>query len=240
MILPALTEAMSPFFRPIKYSLFPPLGPGHAGRLPGRGRRGLAPGRARRAPRPRRRAGPRGDPGLHHLRPPRLPPGRPLPGEGRVRRARAACTSPRCPTRRPAHADSIFLGPGRGHLAAVPRRLPRRAAAARLSLARADARRPAAHPPRPDQAPPLPRPQLHRRLARLPAHLRLLLQGGLLRGREGLLHPARGRGPGRDRAPARAATSTSSTTTCSATSASPPRSSTGCGAWGASGRPRAR
>src|SRR5829696_1637639 len=26
MILPALTEANSPFFRPIKYSLFPPLG----------------------------------------------------------------------------------------------------------------------------------------------------------------------------------------------------------------------
>src|SRR6516225_3412446 len=26
MILPALTEAYSPFFRPIKYSLFPPLG----------------------------------------------------------------------------------------------------------------------------------------------------------------------------------------------------------------------
>jgi len=26
MILPALTEAMSPFFRPVKYSLFPPLG----------------------------------------------------------------------------------------------------------------------------------------------------------------------------------------------------------------------
>src|SRR2546425_2313997 len=26
MILPALTEAASPFFRPIKYSLFPPLG----------------------------------------------------------------------------------------------------------------------------------------------------------------------------------------------------------------------
>ena len=26
MILPALTEALSPFFRPIKYSLFPPLG----------------------------------------------------------------------------------------------------------------------------------------------------------------------------------------------------------------------
>jgi hypothetical protein len=26
MILPALTEATSPHFRPIKYSLFPPLG----------------------------------------------------------------------------------------------------------------------------------------------------------------------------------------------------------------------
>jgi hypothetical protein len=26
MILPALTEATRPFFRPIKYSLFPPLG----------------------------------------------------------------------------------------------------------------------------------------------------------------------------------------------------------------------
>jgi len=26
MVLPALTEATSPFFRPIKYSLFPPLG----------------------------------------------------------------------------------------------------------------------------------------------------------------------------------------------------------------------
>ena len=26
MVLPALTEAKSPFFRPIKYSLFPPLG----------------------------------------------------------------------------------------------------------------------------------------------------------------------------------------------------------------------
>lgn len=31
MILPALTEAKSPFWRPIKYSLFPPLGLGHPG-----------------------------------------------------------------------------------------------------------------------------------------------------------------------------------------------------------------
>ena len=33
MILPALTEATSPFWRPIKYSLFPPLGPCHARRV---------------------------------------------------------------------------------------------------------------------------------------------------------------------------------------------------------------
>ena len=26
LLLPALTEAKSPFFRPVKYSLFPPLG----------------------------------------------------------------------------------------------------------------------------------------------------------------------------------------------------------------------
>ncbi|WP_267134236.1 MULTISPECIES: hypothetical protein [unclassified Streptomyces] len=28
MILPALTEAAGPLFRPVTYSLFPPLGPG--------------------------------------------------------------------------------------------------------------------------------------------------------------------------------------------------------------------
>ena len=33
MILPALTEAKSPFFRPIKYSLIPSLGVGNPGRL---------------------------------------------------------------------------------------------------------------------------------------------------------------------------------------------------------------
>ena len=74
--------------------------------------------------------------------------------------------------------------PGRGHLAGVPGRLPRRAAAAGVyaSTVRTLAR-PAAGPPRPDQAPPLPGAQLDRRLARLPARLRLLLQGGVLPGR---------------------------------------------------------
>ena len=38
MILPALTEATSPFWRPIKYSLFPPLGLATLAGIPGRRR----------------------------------------------------------------------------------------------------------------------------------------------------------------------------------------------------------
>lgn len=34
LILPALTEAKSPYWRPIKYSLFPPLGPRDARGVP--------------------------------------------------------------------------------------------------------------------------------------------------------------------------------------------------------------
>ena len=48
LLLPALTEAKSPFFRPIKYSLFPPLGLGE-GLLFGAG---LAAGLTRRPRRP--------------------------------------------------------------------------------------------------------------------------------------------------------------------------------------------
>ena len=49
MILPALTEATSPFLRPIKYSLFPPLGLATLAGYLDDGRRGRDPGRARRA-----------------------------------------------------------------------------------------------------------------------------------------------------------------------------------------------
>ena len=49
MILPALTEATSPFWRPIKYSLFPPLGLATLAGYLDRRRRGRDPGRARRA-----------------------------------------------------------------------------------------------------------------------------------------------------------------------------------------------
>ncbi len=65
------------------------------------------------------------------------------------------------------------------------------------------ARSRAADPARPDQAPPLPRPQLDRRHPRLPAALRLLLQGRVFRGRPVVLHAARRRRAGRDRPAAR-------------------------------------
>ena len=222
MILPALTEATSPFLRPIKYSLFPPLGLATlAGYLADDDEVEIQDEHVERldlddAP------GPGRDPGLHHVGAPRLRDRRPLPRARGVRRARRAARHVAARRGRRARRHDLPR-PGRGHLAAVPRRLPRAAArGARLPL---DASRTldgaAAHPPRPDQAAPLPRAQLDRRLARLPARVRLLLQGGLLRGRHVVLH-ADASTPRWPRSSAcRAATSTSSTTTCSATAASP-------------------
>ena len=88
-ILPALTEATSPFWRPIKYSLFPPLGLATLAAYLDAGRRG---GRSWTSTSSRSTLddapGPRRDPGLHHQRLPRLPHRRPLPRARRVRRAR--------------------------------------------------------------------------------------------------------------------------------------------------------
>ena len=243
MILPALTEATSPFFRPIKYSLFPPLGPGDAGRLPrptttrsSSYDEHVEPLRLDDDARPGRH------PGLHHLGLARLRDRRPLPRARRATSRSAACTSPRCRTRRRAHADTIFLGPGEDTWPPFLARLPR-AARPRRATSRRDAHARAALPPiRRDL---IKRhlylvPELDRRLARLPARLRLLLQGRVLRGRPVVLHadawtPRSPRSTG-----CRAGISTSSTTTCSATGASPRRSSTACAAWAGSGRRPAR
>ena len=71
-ILPALTEATSPYWRPIKYSLFPPLGLATLAAY-------LAPDDEavledeHVAPSIRRPARSRGHSGLHHQRAPRLP-----------------------------------------------------------------------------------------------------------------------------------------------------------------------
>ena len=138
-----------------------------------------------------------------------------------------------------AHADTIFLGPGEDTWPRFLADFRRGRAGARLPVDGAHARGRAADPARPDQAAALPRAQLDRRLARLPARLRLLLQGGVLRGRPVASTRRRWtrRSPRSSACPA--GTSTSSTTTCSATDASRRRSSTACAAWAGSGRRRA-
>ena len=111
LILPALTEATSPFFRPIKYSLFPPLGlatlagyllPDAEVRIVDEHVEKLAPGR---------RARPRGDTGLHHVSATRLRNCRPLSAPRRPGGARRAARHVAA-GRGSGHADTIFLGPG--------------------------------------------------------------------------------------------------------------------------------
>ena len=202
LILPALTEATSPYWRPIKYSLFPPLG--------------LATLAAYLDPdleialqdehvetldlddRPR----PRRHPGLHHQRLPRVPDRGPLPRARRLRRCSAACTSRRCPTRprrTPTRSSSVPASTRSRGSCATSRPARRSAATSRRLRTLEDA---PADPPRPHPATPLSRPELDRRLARLPAPLHVLLQGRLLRGRALVLHAARRRRARRDRAAA--------------------------------------
>ena len=219
----------SPYWRPIKYSLFPPLG--------------LATLAAYLAP---------DDEAVHRRRACRAAHLDDAPdlvviqvyitnayrayriadhyrSTWRVRRAWADCTSPRCRRRRAAHADAIFLGPGRADVPAVSSRTSAPATAqpvyASTSGRTLDAH--PADPPRSDPPRNLPRAQLDRRHARLPAALRLLLQGRLLRGRPIVLHAARRRCARRDRRACPAAISIFSTIICSATAGSPRRCSTG-------------
>ncbi len=201
MILPALTEAVSPLFRPIKYSLFPPWA--------------WPPWPRTSSPRMRSRSRTSTSRGSLSTTRPTSWPSRST--SRRARRAYALADHYRArgayvvlgglhvtslPEEAAAHADTIFLGPGED---TWPRfladlRAGRRARATRPSCARWPR---CPHPPRPHQALALPGAELDRGLARLPALLLVLLQGGVLRGRPRVLHPARGRGAGGDRAPAR-------------------------------------
>ena len=103
-----------------------------------------------------------------------------------------------------AHADTVFIGPGEDTWPDVPRGPPAWCTGKPLCLEDAHPHRGATAAPRPDRPPALPVPELDRRLARLPAPLRLLLQGRVLRGRDLVLHAGRGPGAGRDRPDARA------------------------------------
>ena len=141
MILPALTEATSPFFRPIKYSLFPPLGLATLAAYLAPDDEVVIAGRACRAAATRRRAGPGRDSG--RTSPPRTARiGSPITIGVAARTSRsAACTSTSLPDEAAAHADTIFLGPGEDTWPRVPRRLSRRPPAPRVPLHDAHARR---------------------------------------------------------------------------------------------------
>ncbi len=202
MISPAKTAADSRYWRSIKYSLFPPLGLATlAGYLDPDDEVDLQDEHVETAA-PRRRAGPRRHRGLHHLGRARLPLRRPLPRQGHLRLPRRPAPDEPAGGGRPARRQRL-LRPGRGHLAGVPARLPRRPPQAPVPLHRTHARRPAAGAPRPHQARALPGTELAGRQPRLPAPLRLLLQGGVLPRRQVVLRAGGRRCAGRDRPPAR-------------------------------------
>ncbi len=203
MISPAKTAADSRFWRSIKYSLFPPLGLATlAGYLDPDDEIDLQDEHVETL-RPRRRARPRRHRGLHHLRRPRLPLRRPLPRPRRLRLPRRPAPDEPAGGGRPARRQRL-LRAGRGHLAGVPRATS--APAGPRPLYRSTERTLAGLPagaPRPHQARALPRAQLAGREPRLPARLRLLLQGGVLPRRQVVLRAGGRRGAGRDRPPPR-------------------------------------
>ena len=204
MILPALVEATSPGYHPIKYALFPPLGlAGLAGYL---------------------------DPDVEvelvdeHVQPldwnddPDLvlmsvyitsarrayTDLRPLSSQGRARVPRRSASELEAGRGRSTRRHDLHRT-RRGELAPLPRGLRTRRAAAPVRVPGQNPRGPPAAAPGPDRARPLPLPELARRLPGLPAPLRLLLQGRVLRGRAVLLHADRRRGARGDRPPARTA-----------------------------------
>ena len=203
--LPALTEATSPHFRPIKYSLFPPLGlatsPATCG-PPTKWSFDEHVERLRLDDRPdlvviqvyitsARRSYEIAD--TYRAR-------GVLRGAGRAARHVAAGRGGG------ARRQRSSSGPGEDTWPRVPGRPAARSVrSGRYVSTQRTLVGPAAGPPRSDQAAPVPGAELDRGLARLPASLRLLLQGRLLRRRPVVLHADRRRRAGRDRPAARPA-----------------------------------
>jgi thiamine phosphate synthase YjbQ (UPF0047 family) len=238
MILPALTEATSPFFRPIKYSLFPPLG--------------LATLAAYLDP----------DDEIdlqdEHVERPDLDDtpdlvviqvyitsanrAYRLADEYRRRGAHVALgglhvTS--LPEEAAAHADTIFLGPGEDTWPQFLRTTARGGRDASTSRARARWWA-AADPPRSDQAPAVSRPNSIVVSRGCPHVCDFCYKEAFFEGGKSFYTQTVDDCAGRRSTACPAAISTSSTITCSATAASPARSSTACAAWAACGRPPAR
>ena len=183
MILPALTEATSPFWRPIKYSLFPPLGLATlAGYLDDDDDVEIQDEHVETLDLD-------DTPDLVVIQVyitsalSRVSARRSLPPPRRARGARRSARHVAAGRGGPARRHDLPRS-RRGHVAAISRRLPTRRARSRVYRSTiANARRHSADPARSDQAASLSRAELDRRVARLPARLRLLLQGGVLRRR---------------------------------------------------------
>ena len=202
-MLPALTEATSSLLASDQVLAVPAAGPGDARRVPAPGRRGRHRRRARRAAAHRRRAriwssfrSTSPTPIAPTASPTAIAPRGVFVALGGLHVTVAAGRS-RGPRRRDlssAPASRRFRGFSRTSAPAAPTRLP--------VDERPDTGPRAADPTRSDHAPQLPRAEFDRRHARLPAALRLLLQGRVLRGRPVVLHAARRRRAGGDRAAA--------------------------------------
>jgi hypothetical protein len=236
MILPALTEATSPFWRPIKYSLFPPLGLATlAGYLPDDAEVEIQD---------------------EHVEPLSLDDVQDLVVIQvyitSARRAYAIADHYRqrgayvalgglhvtsLPAEAALHADTIFLGPGEDtwprFLEDFRRGCPARAYQSTLRTLAG--------------LPPIRRDLIKRRLYLVPnsivvsrgcPHLRLHKEAFFEGGKSFYTQTVDAALGGSSGCPA--GISISSTTTCSATAASPRRSSTACAAWGVCGRPPAR
>ncbi len=169
LILPALTEATSPYWRPIKYSLFPPLGLATLAAF-------LAPDdEAVLVDEHEQTLDIDDRPDLVLIQAYITNAYRAYRIADRYRR--------RCCVSRPGGTD----------VSAISRRVPRRPPAGGVPVGVwADAGPPASGAPRSDRAVPLPGAEFHRGHARVPGALRLLLQGRVLRGRSIVLHAARG------------------------------------------------
>ena len=179
MILPALTEATSPFFRPIKYSLFPPLGlAALAGYLPLGAEVEIQDEHVERL---------RLDdvPDLVVIQVYITSAGRAYEiADGYRARGVYVCLGglhvTSLPDEAARHADSVFIGPGED---TWPQFLDDFRAGRPRARYRSTVRTlvgASAHSPRPDPAPPVPGAQFHRGVPGLPAPVRFLLQGGIL------------------------------------------------------------
>ena len=191
MILPALTEAKSPFWRPIKYSLFPPLGLATlAGYLDPDDEVTIQDEHVETLDLD-------DEPDLVVIQvyitsAYRAYAAWPTTTGARARTsAWAGCTSPRC-RRKPPPRRHHLPRPGRGYLAGLPGRLARRARRERSTVSTSA---------RWWALPPIRRDLIKRHLYLVPNSIVVsrgcphacdfLLQGGLLPGRQVLLHPGR-------------------------------------------------